>query len=194
MASGWIRRLGRFAVVAAMVLASAVAVVVWRPKATKLRKPRPDNMVGQPAPRIADDIEEWIQGRELELRKLKGKAVLLFFWHPRDEGKSQPWIPRVVKLAQEFEDKGLVTVGVCVVDREDAQALVQPLISQYEIPFRMALDCDADLHFAYVIDKEKKGTPYCYLLRRESQKWMIAWGSHPEFLTESVIEQALAGK
>jgi hypothetical protein len=187
MASAWVRRAGRAAVAAAMVLASAVAVVVWFPHPKRLRKPRPDQLVGRPAPRVAERVEEWLQGEEFEVRRGPGQATLLLFWHPRDGGKSEPWIAPVVRWAEEFESRGLITLGVCVVDAEDAAELVLPVIRRHEIPFRMALDCDGDLHLDFLIDK--KHTPYCYLVDGSGR---IVWGGHPEALDEEDIEGALS--
>jgi len=195
MAGPLARRLGKIAVVSGMALAGAIAVGVWFPDAKKLRKPRPDDMVGRDAPGIADEVEAWLGGDEFDLTREKPAAALLLFWHPRDGGKSQPWLASVAKLARDFAPKGLVTAGLCVVDMEDAPTLVAPLRSQYDLPFRIGLDCDGDLHMRYLIDKRK--TPYCYLLRpREGEegKWTVAWGEHPEFLTGEVIQGVLGKK
>jgi hypothetical protein len=190
MAGSWTARLARGAVVAAMVAASAVAIVVWRPEPVEIDD-RPVEIIGAPAPDLADEVESWVQGDELDLQYVRDSAVLLLFWHPRDDGASEPWIDPVVALARRYEDEGLVTVGLCVVGLEDWRQLVRPVIRQHQVPFRMALDCDGDLHIRYLIDRTR--TPYCYLLACEDDDWTIVWGGHPEVLNESVIEHILAG-
>jgi peroxiredoxin len=168
-----------------VVAAGAAGVLVLGP-----RRKRPAGiqatgpLVGKAAPEIADGVELWVNGKEAELRQLKGKAVLLFFWHPRDEGgKSLAALPHVGKLADSFERKGLVTIGLCVLDEPKE---VEPTLREHGVKFRVGLDCDADVHRSYRIENVK--TPYCYLV---DTRGMVAWEGRPDALAESAIEACL---
>lgn len=188
LAGLWLRRLARGALVTAMVLVGAAAVVIMRPETERKRRVSPlDNMVGQKARLVADSVEQWVNGEEVELDRLGDSTVLLVFWHPRDGGRSEAELPNIVRIATKYEPRGLVTIGVCVCDEPSE---VDPLISRHHIPFRVALDCDADLHQhhdkGYLIDR--KGTPYCYLIDADQQ---VVWGAAAEFLADRVVEEHL---
>jgi len=139
-------------------------------------------MVGKRAIDLAPEVEFWVNGSELDITTLRNQVVLLYFWHPRD-GKSLATLPAVQKLAAEFADAGLVTVGICVLD---GPADIEPLIREHKIGFRIALDCDADLHVRYRIDKT--GTPYCYLVDTHH---VVAWEGPPGSLTARRVAKLL---
>ena len=105
-------------------------------------EPATGPMVGKPAPEVADEVEQWVNGHEVDLADLKGKLVLLCFWHPRD-GKSPAALGRVQGFAAQHGGQGLVTIGLCVCDEP---AEVEPLIEEHKLTFRVGLDCDADVH------------------------------------------------
>ncbi|MFW6162206.1 MAG: peroxiredoxin family protein, partial [Planctomycetota bacterium] len=124
-----------------------------------------------------------VQGGEIDIAGLGGRPVLLYFWHPRD-GKSPATLNHVQGLAARFEADGLVTIGLCVCDEP---AEVQPLIEAHGLTFRIALDCDADVHIhKYRIDQT--GTPYCYLVAADHR---IVWQGPPTALTARRIRALL---
>lgn len=139
-------------------------------------------LVGRPAMEFTHEVEQWVNGTEPDPEALKGRPVLLYFWHPRD-GRSLPTLPLVQGLAAAFADQGLVTVGVCVLDEP---AEVEPLLREHKVTFRIALDCDADLHEHYRIDKT--GTPYCYLIDGQQT---IVWEGPPDKLSARRIARLL---
>jgi len=153
----------------AIVVAAAVAYkVLWPRPVAPARGP----LVGARAFEIADEVEAWVNGEEIDLADLKGQLVLLYFWHPRD-GKSPETLDHVQSIASRYADDGLVTIGLCVCDEPSE---VQPLIAEHGLTFRVALDSDADVHIdKYRIDKA--GTPYCYLIASDRR---ICWEGRPE--------------
>ena len=140
-------------------------------------------MVRTKAMEVADWAEQWVNGQETELAALQGRPVLLYFWHPRDP-KSLPSLPRVQELTAAFAERGLATIGLCVLDDP---ADVQPLIRRHQLTFPIVLDSDADLHQRWFRVHEP-GTPYCYLL---DGKGIIAWEGRPDQLTPGRIEPLL---
>lgn len=165
---------------AALATIAAIAYkVLWPRPVAPARGP----MVGARAFEIADKVEAWVNGEEIDLADLKGQLVLLYFWHPRD-GKSTETLDRVQSIASRYADDGLVTIGLCVCDEPSE---VQPLIERHGLTFRVALDSDADIHIGkYRIDEA--GTPYCYLIAPDRR---ICWEGRPEELTRRHIRAHL---
>jgi len=91
------------------------ALVAWRLLGGDSDEPGAGPMVGEEAPEIADEVEQWVNGEEVDLADLRGKAVLLYFWHPRD-GASPATLDRVQGFAARYGDDGLVVIGLCVCD------------------------------------------------------------------------------
>ena len=155
-------------------------------------KPPSGELVGKRAPKFADDVEEWINGDETDFKALEGQPVMLLFWHPLDEGRSVAALPKVVALANEFESRGLVTLGFCVCD-DDTE--IQPLISRFGIPFRIGLDCNGDLHLSaryrgagYRVDNKDRLTPHCFLV--DGQRTVV-WAGDAGDLSAAAIEEYL---
>ena len=147
--------------------------------------------MGKPAPEIADKVEFWAGVNEVELAACKGKkAVLLFFWHPKDGGKSLAALPAIAELAREFAGRGLLTVGLCVLtegsEPDEFVAQAEELRRQHNLPFPIGLDCDADAHVAYRVDES--GTPWCCLVDTGG---VVVWAGRPGDLTAAVVRRYL---
>jgi hypothetical protein len=189
VAMGLLKRLNRdrrARVVAAVVLGAVVAAVLaWlRTREEEELEPARGPLVGTKAPGVADNVEFWLNGEEVELPQLKGRPVLLVFWHPRDDGKrSLAAIPHIRDLADSYAGRGLVTIGFCVLDGPEE---AEPILAEHGITFLTGLDCDADLHIDYRIDK--MGTPYCYLVDANGA---VAWEGPPEQLSVRRIRDHL---
>ena len=175
------RRLPRIGLRTGLAIVALIAWFLLRPKP---EPPRPTGpLVGKSAPEIADDVERWVNGDEVDIADLGGKVVLLYFWHPRD-GRSPATLDGVQALAARYADDGLVVIGLCVCDEPSD---VQPLIDGHRLTFRIALDSDGDVHIRkYRIDQT--GTPYCYLVGPDR---LIAWQGPPADLTPRRIRDLL---
>lgn len=166
---------------------AALWCVVW---GCKSEAPAKGPLVGKPAREIANRVEFWVGAREVELAACRGRAVLLFFWHPADGRRSLAALPHVAKLARGFADDGLLTVGLSVLTegREPRETLAElrSLRKEHDLPFPLGADCDADLHQAYRIDE--LGTPYCYLV---DKRGVVVWAGRPGELTAGLIRRWL---
>jgi len=170
--------------VACVALAAAIAVVVCLCTRGKALAPARGPLVGAKALEVVDSVEFWLNGEEVELKGLKGHPVLLFFWHPRDaRGKSLAALPHVRDLADSCAGRGLVTIGLCVLDSPEE---AEPILREHGVTFLTGLDCDADLHIDYRIDR--MGTPYCYLIDPQGT---VAWEGRPAHLTARRIQPYL---
>jgi len=173
----------------ALGVAALLAVLARQPKAT-FKAPPPGPLRGKKAPKIADEIEFWIQGEELDFKDVRGKPVLLVFWHPLD-GLSAKHIRRVIKLAAPFESRGLIVAGITLysespdpLDPDTLVAAAEKQTRKYGIPFRVGLDCDGSAHEDYAI--ERTGTPFCYLINTAR---ICVWEGRPEHLTPEILAE-----
>lgn len=62
-------------------------------------------------------------GQDFEIQNLKGKLVLLNLWAAWSPASAKE-LPEVVHLHEEFSQKGLITLGVCLDDAPPAGLLV----------------------------------------------------------------------
>jgi thiol-disulfide isomerase/thioredoxin len=104
----------------------------------------PEVLVGKPAPEFRD-LKGWL-GEPVTMAGLRGKVVLLDFWGYWC-GPCVGVMPEVMKLHDEFENRGLVIVGVhddSVQTPGELQQKLEPLRVKYwggrSIPFEVALD------------------------------------------------------
>ncbi len=100
---------------------------------------------GKQAPRL-QQIKDWKNGGPLELTDLKGKVVLLDFWHYRCP-PCLAAMPELMKLHDEYKDRGLVVIGIHA-DIIDSIADMDAKLAKVrkknwggrDIPFLVALD------------------------------------------------------
>ena len=78
-------------------------------------------MVGRPAPELRQ-IKGWINGGPVKLADLRGKVVLLDFWGYWC-GPCVASMPALMKLYDDYKDKGLVIIAVHDDSLDSAQAL-----------------------------------------------------------------------
>ena len=67
-------------------------------------------MQGKPAPAL--QLNGWLNTKDLDLEKLKGKIVVLDFWATWC-GPCIAAIPHTNEMMQKYADKGVVIIGVC---------------------------------------------------------------------------------
>jgi len=67
-------------------------------------------MQGKPAPELK--LDGWMNTKALDLKKLKGKIVVLDFWATWC-GPCIASIPHTNEMMKKYADKGVVIIGVC---------------------------------------------------------------------------------
>jgi peroxiredoxin len=95
-------------------------------------EPQPD-LVGKPAPEF--NLKD-VDGREVALKELRGKTVLLDFWATWCEPCRKD-VPEIKALYEEFKDQGLVVV--CIDFSEPAET-ARKYFADEKLPFTNLLD------------------------------------------------------
>lgn len=160
---------------------------------------RPALCVGDPAPALRTG--EWIRGEPVAGFS-RDKAYLIEFWNSYP-GVDALQIRHINALAAKFRDKGLVVIGQNVHQRNefDAKSFVEKMGDAMN--YRVALDAkssiDADgemvknwLQASGEADpsRGRPGIPCVFLVGKDGR---IAWIGHPSCVTDTMIEQVLAG-
>lgn len=112
------------------------------------------HLIGKPAPEL-QEMTGWINSKPIKLADLRGKVVLLDFWH-RYCGGCITGMPKLVDLHEKYHSKGLVIISIHadMISGSDANDLMNPVkalektILEYsknrwngrKIPFAIALD------------------------------------------------------
>lgn len=96
-------------------------------------------LLGTPAPEWRD--LEWLQGGPLSVADLRGRAVLVRFWLI-DCPYCRASAPALVRLHEEYGDRGLVVVGIHHPKSEAAKDpdVVREVADDYGFDFPLALD------------------------------------------------------
>ena len=127
-----------------LVLAVAIGVTAWLFWPTT-----------QPLPEVRFNL---LDGRKLDSAELRGRPVLVNFWSItcavclRD-------MPRLTRLQETLEDRGLVVIGVAM--PHDPPPAVMSTVEQHKPGYRIALDVHGDVSRAF---GDIKATPTTFLI------------------------------
>lgn len=106
---------------------------------------RREALFGKPAPELRD-IKGWKNGGPITLSQLRGKVVLLDFWHYQC-GSCILDMPKLMELHDRYKDRGLVVIGVHAANVGSIEAMDRELAGDREriwkgrdLPFLVALD------------------------------------------------------
>jgi len=144
-----------------------------------------DTETGVPAsPFVGKEAEDFklkdLNGKNVELKSLRGKVVVLDFWATwcapcREE------MPHLEKLHRELKDKGLVVVGI---NTEDAKA-ARSFMKKYEYTFMTLID-DGNASVIYKID----AIPTVFVIDKEGKITSHYIGAQSEETLREAIKKA----
>jgi len=98
-------------------------------------------------PSTAPDVAlKIIDGRKIELKKLKGQPVLVTFWATTCAGCAKE-MPHLVTLYEEFAPQGLEIIGIAM--SYDPPNQVLEMTKRKQIPYPIALDIDGSVANAF---------------------------------------------
>lgn len=122
-----------------------------------------------------------LQGATFRLSEFRGKVVLLNFWASWC-GPCRVEMPRIEALGREFQDRGLVVVGVNDEPRSTARAYLEA----HELGLRSLVDLDSRVAKQYQVD----ALPTVIVVDREGKVASYLRGSRPKSVLRREIEKA----
>jgi TonB family protein len=129
-----------------------------------------------------------LDGNKIELQKLRGKVVLLYFWDSLCS-RCVAVLPDIKRLHQDFKDKGLVTLGV---DGENAQD-AREFVKNKGYNFATLIDEGREVSRKYEVSE----MPNFIIINREGKiKWRMSisgYGPGPVRKLRDVVEMTLNG-
>ncbi len=144
------------------VLASAVWLAVWMVRRSETARPAPSASdflaaqaltVGTLAPNFRLPR---LDGGEIDLSALRGRPVLVNFWASWC-APCRAEMPALARVAQNYEQAGLVVVGINQLEDPDA---VRQFVQEFGVTFPIALDRDGTVSR----DWRVYGIPQTYLI------------------------------
>lgn len=112
-----------------------------------------------------------IHGKEISMRSLRGKVILVSFW-ATDCKSCVKEMPDLIKTYQQYQPKGLEIIAIAM--PYDPPAQVVNFVTQKDIPFPV-------MHDSYAEMSEKFGgvklTPTAYIYNKEGKRIQRAIGA-----------------
>ncbi|MCP5108161.1 MAG: TlpA family protein disulfide reductase, partial [bacterium] len=152
-------------------------------------------LIGSPAPPIA--AETWVNSRPLDLARLKGNVVVIDFWATWCN-PCRMVIPGLIKLYDEYKDKGLVIIGLTklygrysddtgnrgTVDKAKEISLVKEFVQRHKITYPVAIASEGVNGEKYKI----KAIPTMVFINRKGDVASIKVGAGGD---EKALEDAI---
>jgi thiol-disulfide isomerase/thioredoxin/outer membrane lipoprotein-sorting protein len=160
----------------------AIEIDRLEPEALARKRNAPVNWIGQAAP---DFTLTDLNGKTVSLQSLRGKAVLLNFWATWC-GPCVAEMPHLEKLHREYENKGVIILGV---DDEGAE-VAQDYLKLHGYTFNTLIDGEKRVSRLYRIN----AIPQSFFITKDGKIAAYDIGSRSEGELRDGIEKALAGK
>ena len=148
--------------------------------------------VGDAAPKL--QVAKWVQGAPVKEFE-PGQTYIVEFWATWC-GPCKVSIPHLNELHEKFKDKKLVVIGQDVWERDES--LVAPFVKKMgdKMTYRVAMDdksseTNGAMAMTWMKAARQNGIPTAFIVNPEGK---IAWIGHPMGLTESLLEDVLAGR
>ena len=125
-------------------------------------------------------------GQSIALTDARGKAVLVNIWATWCP-PCRAEMPTIEKLYQEYQDQGLVVLGVNSTIQDEPPQIV-PFINQYNITFPILLDVNGEASNLY----ELRSLPTSFFIGRDGViKEVVVGGPMAEALLRTNIEEII---
>ncbi len=129
---------------------------------------------------------ETSDGRSIALTDYRGKAVLVNVWATWCP-PCRAEMPTIEKVYQEYQNQGLVVLGVDSTIQDDPTAIA-PFVKQYNITFPILLDINGEASDLY----ELRSLPTSFFIGRDGViKEVVVGGPMSEALLRTNIEEIM---
>lgn len=147
--------------------------------------------LGDDAPPLK--IKKWFKGDAVSLADGKGKNVFVIEFWATWCGPCIRGMPHVSKLQKQYQDKGLVVVGVTNEDPRQSAAAIEKWVRNmgFVLQYTAALDDDHATERAYMDAFKKEGIPQCFVVDKQGK---LVWEGHPMFGLDAVVAAVLNGE
>ncbi|MFD1397110.1 thiol-disulfide oxidoreductase ResA [Kroppenstedtia eburnea] len=168
----WVRR------VLMLIMVGAVAFAIYKTVSDGEKQTVEEGME-------APDFQlQTLDGKEMKLSELRGRAVLLNFWATwcepcRDE------MPAIQKVYEKHRDKGLVVVGVNIAE---SQLTVKGFVRQLDLSFPILLDKERKVVDQYRIEP----IPTSLFIDKDGKVVRIVKGQMDDVQMETYALEALS--
>lgn len=168
-----------FKFIGIILLLFLIAISCSSPELTDISQEEKKSQASEPKPAQDFTLKD-LNGNEVKLSSLKGKAVIINFWatwcHPcREE------IPDLQRGYDENKDKGLIILGVNIKEKESK---VSKFAKDYKMTYPILLDIDGTTSDAYRVF----GIPMSFFIDRNG----LVKDSFIGMLTKEEISKKLA--
>jgi len=178
-------KLNRFrSLVAGLVMAASLTLGVAKDATLK---------VGDAAPKL--QVSSWVQGDPVKSFE-KDKVYIVEFWATWC-GPCRVSIPHLNELHTKYKDKGVIVIGQNVWENNPGE--VAPFVKKMgkDMTYRVALDelaggkaDNGKMAKTWMTAAGQNGIPAAFVIDKAGK---IAWIGHPMSLTESLLDQVVAG-
>jgi peroxiredoxin len=135
---------------------------------------------------LAPDFElETLDGERFRLSDLRGHPVILNFWASWC-GPCRAETPVLVRLAQRFEDQGLVVIGVNI---EESRGSARDFTDEFSVPYSVPMDFGGSVTDRYFAGS---GPPHTFFLGPHGTIEQVFRGQGPDDAFEQVSARILA--
>src|SRR5271157_465316 len=129
---------------------------------------------------------ETLDGQSIALTDYRGKAVLVNVWATWCP-PCRAEMPTIEKVYQEYQNQGLVVLGVDSTIQDDPTAIA-PFVKQYNITFPILLDINGEASDLY----ELRSLPTSFFIGRDGViKEVVVGGPMSEALLRTNIEEIM---
>jgi thiol-disulfide isomerase/thioredoxin len=176
------------------LLIPALALLLASPAAAaEAQKDQFDDLIGKPAPEIADGFA--LNGKAVKLADLKGKVVMIDFWAVWC-GPCVATFPHLRELNKEYKDKGLEIVGLTSyyeqygfdakagrlirarqkLSKQDEQSMLKEFAAHHKLEHRLIAIPRDEIRKVYEAYKVT-GIPEVVLIDRQGKVRLVKVGS-----------------
>ena len=135
-----------------------------------------------------------IDGKTLKLADYKDKVLIVNFWATWC-GPCRQEIPHLIKLRQDFKDKGFEVIGVTHASNDPDPETVTEFTKQFNIPYPIGY-AESNLILGLQAGEVRNNIPQSFIISRQGQiiKRFVGFGGEYPQIMRTLVQEALNEK